>query len=218
MSEDSDVVPAARSRLALFILAGFALGALGALLIFPAARAKLLPAVNVRSVGQALVGGPFTLTDHTGKRVTDQDFRGRTLIVVFGFTFCPDICPAELQLISEALDKLGPKAKNIVPLFITVDPERDTAAQLAMYVKSFHPRLVGLTGSPQEIDAVAKAYRAYFKKVPDPKSTAGYTMDHSTFIYVIGPDGAYQAHFTPGVSVTTLADRLGELLQANHSL
>ena len=210
-------MPLLRFRLALYIAAGLAVGAALAVAVLPAARERLLP-IKIQSAGRALVGGPFTLTDHTGKRVTEQDFRGRTLIVVFGFTYCPDICPTELQLISAALDKLGPKAKDVVPLFITVDPERDTAAQLAMYVKSFHPRLVGLTGSPNEIDAVAKAYRAYFKKVPDPKSTAGYTMDHSAFIYVMGPDGAYRAHFTPGVSVDALAARLGELLQANHSL
>ena len=105
------VVAMVKLRLALFILAGFALGGLAALLIFPAAREKLLPAVNVRSVGQALVGGPFTLTDHTGKRVTDQDFRGRTLLVFFGFTFCPDVCPSGLQVIAAALDKLGPKGR-----------------------------------------------------------------------------------------------------------
>jgi cytochrome oxidase Cu insertion factor (SCO1/SenC/PrrC family) len=204
-------------RLALYVLAGLALGGAMAIAVVPSARERLLPA-KVRSVGQALVGGPFTLTDHDGKRVTDQDFRGRTLIVVFGFTFCPDICPTELQLISAALEKLGPKAKQVVPLFITVDPERDTPEQLASYVKSFHPNLIGLTGTPEEIASVAKEYRVYFKKVPDPKSSAGYTMDHSALIYVMRPDGTYQAHFTPGVSVTTLADRLGELLQANHSL
>jgi cytochrome oxidase Cu insertion factor (SCO1/SenC/PrrC family) len=206
-----------RFRLALYILAGFALGGALAVALLPAARERLLPA-KVRSVGQALIGGPFTLTDHTGKRVTDRDFRGRTLLVMFGFTFCPDVCPSELQVISAALDKLGPQAKDVVPLFISVDPERDTTSQLAMYVKSFHPRLIGLTGTPEEIDAVTKAYRVYFKKVPDPKSTAGYTVDHSALIYVMGPDGAYQTHFTPGVGVDTIAERLGKLLQAKHSL
>jgi protein SCO1/2 len=204
-------------RLALFVLAGLAVGAALAVAVLPGVRERLLPA-KMQSVGRALVGGPFSLTDHTGRRVTDKDFRGRTLIVVFGFTFCPDVCPTELQLISAALDKLGPRAKDAAPLFITVDPERDTPAQLASYVKSFHPRLVGLTGTQDEIDAAAKAYRVYFKKVPDPKSSAGYTMDHSALIYVMGPDGAYQAHFAPGVSVDTLAERLGVLLQANHSL
>jgi protein SCO1/2 len=204
-------------RLALYVLSGLALGGALAVAVLPGVRERLLPA-RMQSAGRALVGGPFSLTDHTGKRVTDKDFRGRTLIVMFGFTFCPDVCPTELQLVSAALDKLGPKANDVVPLFITVDPERDTPAQLATYVKSFHPRLVGLTGTAEEIAAAAKAYRVYFKKVDDPKSTAGYTMDHSALIYVVGPDGTYQTHFTPGVSVATLAQRLGELLQANHNL
>jgi protein SCO1/2 len=196
----------------LFILAGFAVGGLAALLLFPAAREKLLPGGNVRALGQALIGGPFSLTDHTGKRVTDRDFRGRYMLVFFGFTFCPDVCPSGLQTIAAALDKLGPKAKEITPLFITVDPERDTPAQLATYVESFHPRLVGLTGTPAEIDAVIKAYRVYAKKVVDPKSTAGYTFDHSTFIYVMGPDGAYRTHFTHATSVDVMAERLAKLL------
>jgi protein SCO1/2 len=210
-------VPLPKFRLALYILAGLAAGGALAVAVLPAVRERLLPA-RMQTVGRALVGGPFSLTDHTGKRVTDRDFRGHTLIVMFGFTFCPDVCPTELQLVSAALDKLGPKGKSIVPLFISVDPERDTPAQLALYVKSFHPRLIGLTGTPEEIAAVAKKYRVYFKKVPDPKSTAGYTMDHSALIYVMGPDGSYETHFTPGVSVAALAERLAELLQANHNL
>ena len=122
------------------------------------------------------------------------------MLVFFGFTYCPDVCPTALQVMAAALDKLGPKAERITPVLITVDPERDTPAQLASYVKSFHPRLVGLTGTPAEIDAVAKAYRVYVKKVPDPKSTAGYTIDHSSIIYVMGPDGAYRTHFTHATS------------------
>jgi protein SCO1/2 len=201
-----------RLRLTLFILVGFVLGGLAALMLLPAAREKLLPTVNVRSVGQAMVGGPFTLTDHTGKRVSDQDFRGRTLLVFFGFTFCPDVCPSGLQVMAAALDKLGPKAQNVTPIFITIDPERDTPAQLAAYVKSFHPRLVGLTGTPAEIEAAVKAYRVYAKRVADPKSTAGYTMDHSTFIYVMGPDGAYRTHFTHAISADVMAERLAKVL------
>jgi cytochrome oxidase Cu insertion factor (SCO1/SenC/PrrC family) len=201
-----------RLRLALFIFAGFVLGCLAALMIFPEARAKLLPAVNVRSVGQAMVGGPFTLTDHTGKQVTDRDFRGRTLVVFFGFTFCPDVCPSALQVIAAAIDKLGAKGQSITPIFISIDPERDTPAQLAAYVQSFHPRLIGLTGTPSEIAAVTKAYRVYVQKVPDPKSTAGYTIDHSSIIYVMGPDGAYRTHFTHATSADVMAERLGKIL------
>jgi protein SCO1/2 len=204
----STVVTAARLRLALFIAAGFSLGALAAVAVLPSVRERLLSPVKTISIGRALVGGPFTLTDHTGKRVSDTDFRGRFMLVTFGFTFCPDVCPSELQLIAAALDRLGDKAQRIVPLFITVDPERDTPSQLAVYVTSFYPRLVGLTGSASEIAATAQAYRVYVRKAPDPKSTAGYTMEHSALMYLMGPDGLYRAHFTPGTSVEALARRL----------
>jgi len=200
------------ARIALFVLAGLVAGVLGALALFPQARERLLPAAGVKSVGQALVGGPFTLTDHTGKRVTEQDFRGRFTLVFFGFTFCPDVCPSGLQVMAAAIDRLGPKGSRITPVFISVDPERDTPKQLAMYVRSFHPRLVGLTGSPAEIEAVTKAYRVYVKKVPDPKSTAGFTIDHSSIIYVMGPDGVYRTHFTHTTDVRAMADRLAKLL------
>ena len=161
----------------------------------------------------AAIGGPFKLTDQNGKVVTDQDLKGRPTLVFFGFTNCPDVCPTALQVMAAALDKLGPNAERITPVLISVDPEHDTPALLAAYVASFHPRLVGLTGSPAEIDAVAKAYRVYVKKVADPKSTAGYTIDHSSIIYVVGPDGAYRTHFTHATTPDGLADRLAGMLQ-----
>src|SRR4051794_23249211 len=151
-------VPMHRIRLALYILAGFWFGGLAAFALFPAARERLVPSINVRSVGQALVGGPFTLTDQTGKRVTDQDFRGKFLLVFFGFTNCPDVCPTALQVMAAALDKLGRNAERVAPVFISIDPEHNKPAVLASYVASFHPRLVGLTGSQAEIDAVTKSY------------------------------------------------------------
>jgi cytochrome oxidase Cu insertion factor (SCO1/SenC/PrrC family) len=213
MSQSANSMTVFRIRLALYILAGFAIGGVAALAVLPEARQRLFPALTVKSVGQALVGGPFSLTDHTGKRVTDQDYRGRILVVFFGFTFCPDVCPTGLQVMSAALDKLGPKADQITPVFISIDPERDTPEQMALYVKSFHPRLVGLTGTPEEIEAVAKSYRVYYKRVSDPKSTAGYTMDHSAIIYVMGRDGAFLTHFTYAVSADAMAERLSKLLQ-----
>ena len=149
-------------------------------------------ALTVTSVGQALVGGPFHLTDHTGRRVTEQDFRGRFMLVFFGFTYCPDVCPTALQVMAAALDKIGAKAEQITPILITVDPERDTPEQLAMYVRSFHPRLIGLTGTPLEIDAVTKAYRVYVRKVPQEN---GYTMDHTAIVYLMGKDGRFVAPF-----------------------
>src|SRR5690349_17935263 len=104
---------AARLRLALYIFTGFAVGGVAALAVLPEARARLFPAATLKTMGQAQVGGPFTLTDQTGKRVTDQDFRGRFMIVFFGFTYCPDVCPTALQVMAAALDKIGPKAEQI---------------------------------------------------------------------------------------------------------
>jgi protein SCO1/2 len=212
MKTERPHVPSSRLPAILIVLAGLAVGAAAALAVFPEARGRLLPAAGVKVMGQALVGGPFTLTDHTGKRVSDQHFRGRFMLVFFGFTFCPDVCPTALQVASEALSMLGPKAERIAPIFISIDPERDTPSQLASYVGSFHPRLVGLTGSQAEIDAVVKAYRVYVRRVDDPKSSAGYTFDHTSLIYVMGPDGAYRAHFTHATNAEAMAKRLAGLL------
>ncbi len=154
-------------------------------------RSGVLPAT-----GKALVGGPFSLIDHTGRRVTDVDFRGRYMLVLFGFTTCPDICPSSLTVVSAALDKLGREGDAITPVLITIDPARDTPEKLAAYVKSFHPRLVGLTGSAAEISAAVKAYRVYAKKVPNEANPADYTMDHSAILYLMGPNGGLVA-FSP---------------------
>lgn len=139
--------------------------------------------------GKPTVGGPFTLTDNTGKRVTDKDYLGRYMLVFFGYTNCPDICPAGLQVMSAALDKLGKRADGITPIFITLDPAQDTPQKMATYVKAFSPRLVGLTGSESEIAATAKAYRVYYQKVPDEKNPNSYTIDHSAIFYLMGKDG-----------------------------
>ncbi|HWV83149.1 MAG TPA: SCO family protein [Hyphomicrobiaceae bacterium] len=196
-------------RLAVVALAAAIVGVALALVILPGPREQLTRALP--STGKALVGGPFTLVDHTGKTVTDKDFRGRYMLVYFGFTNCPDICPSGLQVISAALDKAGAKAEQVTPLFVTVDPERDTPEQLASYVSSFHPRLIGLTGSPEQIAAALKAYRVYAKKVEDPKSTAGFTYDHTSIIYLMDRNGDYLANFTHATSADRIAERLAQL-------
>jgi protein SCO1/2 len=166
--------------------------------------------INVARLGSSgipagvSVGGPFSLTDDHGHAVTDQTYRGRWVLIYFGYTFCPDVCPTELQTIASALDKLGPEAKSVVPLFITVDPERDTPAALANYVKLFDDRLIGLTGTSEQIAAVARAYRVYYAKVT-PKDSTTYLMDHSSFVYLVGPDGKLRALFRPGESAQELA-------------
>lgn len=152
----------------------------------------------------AAVGGPFELVDHRGQTVTDQSFRGRFMLVYFGFTFCPDICPTELTMISQTLDTLGDEAEAVEALFITIDPERDTVEAMADYVGLFHPRLIGLTGTAEQVAGAARAYRAYYARVEDPGASY-YLMDHSTFVYLMGPEGENLAVFPPGTSSDRLA-------------
>jgi len=157
--------------------------------------------------GIADVGGPFTLTAHTGERVSDNAFRGQFMLVAFGFTHCPDVCPAELQVMTAALESMGQAADRVQPLFITIDPERDTAARLADYMAHFHPRLIGLTGSADEVANVADAYRVWYEKVQEDGS-ADYAMDHTSIMYLMGPDGEFVQHFSFGTSADTLAKAL----------
>jgi len=158
--------------------------------------------------GRGHVGGPFELTDHTGKKRTDADFRGKLLIVYFGYTTCPDICPTELMQIGLAVDKLGPAGNDVQPLFISVDPARDTTGVLAEYVSQFHPRLIGLTGTPEQIRAVADSYKAYYAKYYPPDG-AVYLIDHTGFVYLMGRSGEYLGFFPPGTS----ADRMDEIIR-----
>jgi protein SCO1 len=141
----------------------------------------------------ARIGGPFALVDQNGKTVRDTDFAGRYRIVYFGYTYCPDVCPTDMAKIGQAmklLDKQAPRvAQKVVPIFITVDPERDPPAVIKQFVANFHPRIVGLTGSPQAIAAVAKSYAVYFKKQP-PGPGGGYMVDHLAVAFLMGPDGA----------------------------
>ena len=166
----------------------------------------------VESSGTALIGGPFSLIDEGGKTVTDRDFRGRYMLVYFGYTHCPDICPAELQVMAQALDRLGDKAAKVVPVFITLDPERDTPQAMADYVKSFGPNFVGLTGSPEAIAAAAKAYRVAYSKVENKDSADDYTVDHSALVYLMDQEGKYLAHFAYGTSAERMAENLGRFL------
>jgi protein SCO1/2 len=157
--------------------------------------------------GREPVGGPFALVDQTGKPRTDADFRGKLLLIYFGFTYCPDICPADLQSIGLALDKLGPAAETVQPLFITVDPVRDTPAHLADYLTMFHPRLIGLTGDAASIRKTADAYKVYYAKVPNEKGD-DYTVDHTAFMYLMDRDGTYLGFFPPGTTPERIADSI----------
>jgi len=141
----------------------------------------------------AAIGGPFQLVDQDGRTVSDRDFRGRPFLVFFGFTHCPDVCPTTLFEISEVLRALGPDADKVGALFVSVDPERDTAAQVKDYLSSFDPHLRGLTGDPAAVDAMTKAYRVYVKKVPQEN---GYTVDHTAIVYLMDKDGHFVAPFS----------------------
>ena len=167
-----------------------------------------------RTVGVAAIGGPFELLDHKGKTVRDSDFRGTYLLVMFGFTNCPDVCPTGLQLISEAKELLEPDTRNVQPLMITVDPERDTIKVLADYVRNFHPSILGLTGTVDQIKAVAGAYKAFFSKGTVDKDGT-YFIDHSPFIYLMGPNGRYLDHFTANTPPNAIAMRIKLAISKN---
>jgi protein SCO1/2 len=139
------------------------------------------------------VGGPFNLVDQNGKSITDQDMKGKPFLVFFGFTHCPDVCPTTLFDVSEVFRALGPDAKGVRALFVTVDPERDTPAVLKDYLSSFDPRIVGVTGDETAISAAEKAYRVYAKKVPT--DGGGYTMDHTAIVYLMNKDGRFVTPF-----------------------
>jgi protein SCO1/2 len=150
--------------------------------------------VSAPSVTQiATIGGPFSLTDQNGRTVTDQDLKGRPSLMFFGFTHCPDVCPTALFEVSEIMRALGPDADRVRALFVTVDPERDTPATLKDYLSSFDPHLSALTGDPEAVAAMAKAYRVYYKKVP--LSEGGYTMDHTAIVYLMNKEGKFVSPF-----------------------
>jgi protein SCO1 len=201
------------SRFAVFVFSIGALVAVTALALF-----LTLPGDTndfpERTTGTPLIGGPFELVAHDGSVVTDESFRGSFMLIYFGFTYCPDVCPTELQVMSGALDLLGDNAEKVRPLLITIDPERDTVEAMAQYVSNFHPRLMGLSGTAEQIAAAASAYRVYYEKVEDPNSNAEYTMDHSSVVYLMDPDGSFVAHFGPGTGSEKMAEKIQSLIDA----
>lgn len=156
------------------------------------------------------IGGPFQLVDQDGKTVTEADLRGRWSLIYFGYTHCPDACPTALNDISIALSELGPKRDEVRPVFITVDPERDTPDALKSYVTAFDAPILALTGTPEQIAKAAKGYRVYYAKHPE--ANGDYSMDHSSVIYVMDPQGRFTASFTHESSPEQIAERLKKLL------
>lgn len=198
----------ARAALAAVLFLGFAGFAQG-----NDGKAHGAAAAGAASALPFTFGGPFDLLDHTGRRRTDRDFRGRFLLIYFGYSICPDICPVNLAVMAEALDRLGDRAERVQPLFVTVDPGRDTAARLAEFVPRIHPRLIGLTGSEARIASIAKAYRVTRFKVPRPDEGAdGYLVGHGPLTYLMGPDGQFVTFFRHDGSAEAMAKALRKYL------
>ncbi|WP_338661895.1 SCO family protein [Pararoseomonas sp. SCSIO 73927] len=177
---------------------------LGAAFARLAGGASAPSAGGVALPGGVSVGGPFTLVDGDGRTVTEADLRGKLALVFFGYTFCPDVCPTELQAVAQAMDLLGPQAEAVRPVFVSIDPERDTPAKIKDYVALFHPSILGLTGTQAQVAAAARAWRVYYAKVTPPGASE-YLMDHSSFTYLMGRDGSLRNLFRPGVSPEEMA-------------
>ena len=178
-----------RSARLLLVLGAFVTG----LALFSAVIFIVTGRTPAPIAGPSAIGGPFQLVDHNARPLTDRDLKGRPFLVFFGFTHCPDICPATLFEVSEILRAMGPDADRVRALFVTVDPERDTPEKLKDYLSSFDPHLVAVTGDPAAVKAMEKAYRVYSKKVP--LDGGGYTMDHTALVYLMDKEGRFVAPF-----------------------
>ena len=195
------------ASLAVLVLAVAALGLVR--WVIPAAEEPV-------AQGEVLIGGPFKLTDQNGREVTDEEFRGRLMLVYFGYTFCPDMCPLGLTTIASALDALPPEIQDqVVPVFITIDPARDTVQVMHDYVGQFSPRLIGLTGDEAAVAAATRAYRVYARKSEVEAADGSYLVDHSTFTYLMGRDGKYLAHFGHATTPEEMAERIEQAIEAS---
>jgi cytochrome oxidase Cu insertion factor (SCO1/SenC/PrrC family) len=162
--------------------------------------------------GAALVGGPFTMVNHRGETVTEKTFLGKPMLVFFGFTYCPDVCPSGLQVMTAALNDMGEAGKDIQPVFVTIDPERDTPVVLASYVSNFSDTLVGLTGTPTQVAHIASIFRVAFEKRENKADPGNYLMDHSSFMLLMGADGKFIKHFSYTTDAALLADNVKKAL------
>ena len=174
-----------------------------------------LPGGEIPVTAALSIGGDFTLVGPDSKAVTLADYRGRFVLMFFGYRYCPDICPTELAKVGAALDGLGEAERaRVAALFITIDPERDTPAALREYTALFHPAIHGLTGTAEQIALAAKRYRVFYEKRPEGRGPDDYLMDHSAFLYLLGPDGQPRLLFTPGATPEVITARLHALLAA----
>lgn len=184
---------------------------LAALLVFAGPSRLLSPPSTAQ--GEALIGGEFELVDGDNMPVHSRDFKGRYMLVYFGFTHCPDICPTTLLVIKNALDALDTQKKRIVPIFISVDPERDTPPVIKQYTSNFGQSIVGLTGTLAQVKKAADSYRVYFSKVSQDNSASEYLVDHSGFMYLMDTQGRYIAHFSHSISETELTQKLRQFVK-----
>ena len=199
-------MPQTRTTIAILTITLIALIGLGAALVLQTPQQP-----NVVTSGKAEIGGPFSLITHDGRAVTEKDFYGQPTLVFFGFTYCPDICPLTLELISATLNALGPLADDIQPLFISVDPERDTPEVMADYIQHFDERIVGLTGSVEAVQQVTAAYRVYVQKKPL-EGSADYLVDHTSLIYLMDAEGHYLAHYADLFTAEQIAQKITQIL------
>jgi len=176
------------------LLRRIALGTIAAAIAIIVVVAAIVSRQGHEEASAPAIGGPFALTDQTGRPVTDKSYDGLYRLIYFGYTFCPDACPTELQVMAGAIDDLGQAGDKVQPIFVTVDPARDTVKQLAAYVPAFHKRLVGLTGTPEQIAQVAREYKVYYAKADGPDAKT-YLMNHSSFVYLLDPAGKFLTVF-----------------------
>ncbi len=170
-----------------------------------------------QSNARQIYGGPFELTNDLGQRVTDKDFKGKFLLIYFGYSYCPDVCPTDLLVMGKAIDLLGESGSQVQPLFITFDPARDTVERLADYIANFHPRLVGLTGSKEQTLAAANHYGVDVSATYKAETLgSAYSMNHSAFTYLVGPAGKLRVMFRDGSSAKLMADTIGRHMQKSH--
>lgn len=175
---------------------------------------------TANEVAREAITGEFSLIDHHGNAVTDLDYRGYWLLIFFGYTHCPDVCPTSLGVVALVMDELGPDAEKVQPLFITIDPARDTPETMAEYVAAFHPRIIGLSGSAEQVKAAAHSHRAYYAKAPAAEGmeevVGEYAMDHSAYLYLMDPDGVYAHAFSPTDTVEDITAEIRNLMKQRN--
>lgn len=199
-------------RPAILAVAGISMiaiaGVAGWLLLTPAPEPR---SEAVLAIGDTAFGGPFELTAHTGERVTEKAVIDGPTLIYFGYTFCPDVCPIDAQVMVEAAEMLDEKGFDVTPVFVTIDPERDTPEALSDYAEAMHPKMLGLTGTEGEIRAVADAYKVYYSRVEMPGSAADYLMNHTAYTYFMRPDGI-AAVFRNGYPPEEMAGEVARIL------